>query len=218
MGDVLSCKRYGPQKMPCTCIPMPPSQLIGYGAIFGRQFFYGQWPEQWTKYNAVALELYPIVVALQVWGMSLSQKKIELHRGCQLVKSCYLQARRERASASVLALTAILHALNRTLYFRARDSNTNFRTNTIVLLPLLRRNTPAPLFAYPTSEPITRAWFNTNCNACLKFLGMDSGKFKGHSFRIGAATEASASGLSDAQIRQLGHWRSDALKAYIRIQ
>ncbi|KAK6195007.1 hypothetical protein SNE40_000528 [Patella caerulea] len=37
-----------------------------------------------------------------------------------------------------------------------------------------------------------------------------------HSFRIGGASLAAHNGLSDSQIRQLGRWRSDAFRKYIR--
>ncbi len=39
---------------------------------------------------------------------------------------------------------------------------------------------------------------------------------KGHSFRIGAATFAAERGFSDAQIRSMGRWQSDAFRKYIR--
>jgi hypothetical protein len=75
-----------------------------------------------------------------------------------------------------------------------------------------------PLFAYPSGTPITRHWFNTHFKNTLRLVGLDPSRFKGHSFRIGAATEAASSGLSDSQIRYRGRWRSDAFKSYIRIQ
>ena len=46
--------------------------------------------------------------------------------------------------------------------------------------------------------------FNTKLSHCLTFCGRDTKKYKGHSFRIGAASHAANKGFSDAQIRTLG--------------
>ena len=40
---------------------------------------------------------------------------------------------------------------------------------------------------------------------------------KGHSFRIGAASFAADKGLSDAQVRALGRWKSNTFLKYIRL-
>ena len=50
----------------------------------------------------------------------------------------------------------------------------------------------------------------------FRTCGLNPTQYKGHSFRIGAATLAAESGLSDAQIRLLGRWKSDSFRKYIR--
>ncbi|XP_077979653.1 uncharacterized protein LOC144434995 [Glandiceps talaboti] len=75
---------------------------------------------------------------------------------------------------------------------------------------------PGPLFIMPTGSAVTREHFVSHLNICLNFCGLDASRYKGHSFRIGAASRAAALGLSDAQIRVLGRWKSDAFKSYIR--
>ncbi len=52
--------------------------------------------------------------------------------------------------------------------------------------------------------------------AALEKMGVDSGGFSGHSFRIGEATAASQAGVGDATIHLLGRWRSDAYKWYVQ--
>ena len=44
------------------------SGSIGYGAVCGKQWFYGTWPASWLHHNITTLELYPIVAAVVVWG------------------------------------------------------------------------------------------------------------------------------------------------------
>ena len=51
----------------------------------------------------------------------------------------------------------------------------------------------------------------------IKYCGLDPSRYKGHSFRIGAASLAADAGMSDAQIRALGRWQSNAFHKYIRI-
>ena len=75
---------------------------------------------------------------------------------------------------------------------------------------------PGPLFCHQNLEPITVYQFNTELSRCLTFCGLDTKRYKGHSFRIGAASHAADKGFSDAQIRTLGRWKSDAFKTYIR--
>ena len=49
----------------------------------------------------------------------------------------------------------------------------------------------------------------------LQEVGVDSSKYSGHSFRIGAATTAAKLGVSDSLIMILGRWRSSAFVRYI---
>lgn len=51
----------------------------------------------------------------------------------------------------------------------------------------------------------------------LKFAGLDPARYKGHSFRIGAASHGAENGMSDAQNRILGRWKSKAFQRCIRV-
>lgn len=72
------------------------------------------------------------------------------------------------------------------------------------------------LFVTKSGEPVSRSQFSEVLNRSLLFCGLPLNRFKGHSFRIGAATWLMQSGKSDAQIRNLGRWHSNAFLKYIR--
>ena len=79
-----------------------------------------------------------------------------------------------------------------------------------------RGDAVGPLFSYPDGSGFFRNKFAKLLALVLRHIGLNPNLYKGHSFRIGAATQAAADGKSDADIRCLGRWRSDAFKKYIR--
>ena len=40
----------------------------GYGAVCGAQWLFGLWPVSWQALNITILELYTIMVAVEMWG------------------------------------------------------------------------------------------------------------------------------------------------------
>lgn len=80
----------------------------------------------------------------------------------------------------------------------------------------LRPKSPGPLFCLTNGQPLTRSYFDKILHKCFDYCQLDSSKYKGHSFRIGAATAAADRGWSDAKIREMGRWKSNAFKKYIR--
>ena len=80
----------------------------------------------------------------------------------------------------------------------------------------LRGNAEGPLFVTMGGIPVSRTVFNTQLSRAFKTCGLDPARYKGHSFRIGAASYAAECGFSETQIRLLGRWSSDAFKKYIR--
>lgn len=96
---------------------------------------------------------------------------------------------------------------------------TNSSSNPIRLLRKylkLRGQKPGPIFMSHKNKNITHSMFNSYLKKVLNFLNMPTKLYKGHSFRIGACTQASISKVPDATIKALGRWKSDAYKRYIR--
>ena len=80
----------------------------------------------------------------------------------------------------------------------------------------IRGDQPGPLFCQLDNRPISVNQFNSELRRCLAFCGLDPQRYNSHSFRIRATCLAAEKGFSDAQIRALGRWKSDAFKLYIR--
>ena len=75
---------------------------------------------------------------------------------------------------------------------------------------------PGPLFLGADSIPLHRQAFVREVQKALCTVGIDGTLFNGHSFRIGAATSASAAGVAETTIKALGRWNSLAYQGYIR--
>ena len=52
------------------------ASYIGYGGIFGKRWFYGEWPLSWALYHITVKELFPIILALETWGHLIANKYI----------------------------------------------------------------------------------------------------------------------------------------------
>ena len=81
----------------------------------------------------------------------------------------------------------------------------------------VRGRSPGPLFAHADGLGYPYSQVNLILANIFASCGLDSKRYKGHSFRIGAASEAAKAGYSDAQICLMGRWKSDAFRKYIRL-
>lgn len=80
----------------------------------------------------------------------------------------------------------------------------------------LRGLHPGPLFCMQNNVPCSRGLFSKMLKQTLMKAGLDPARFKTHSFRIGATTEAAARGIAEINIQQMGRWQSNAFHKYIR--
>lgn len=80
----------------------------------------------------------------------------------------------------------------------------------------IRLQSQGPLFIFKDGTPLSRNHLVRHLREAFSQVDLDASKFSGHSFRIGAATTATAAGLSDSFIQTLGRWKSPIFTAYIR--
>ena len=73
-----------------------------------------------------------------------------------------------------------------------------------------RGGSPGPLFLLENDTPLHRRYSVSQIQSTLSSAGIHGSSFNGHSFRIGAATTASAAGIPEATIKVLGRWKGMA--------
>ncbi len=92
----------------------------GYWSIFGHHWFYGHWPERWHSLNITILELFPIVLALCVWGSHVSNKRITIFTdNAALVEVINRQTSKE-PTVMVFIRHLVLTCLRHNILFRAK--------------------------------------------------------------------------------------------------
>ena len=79
-----------------------------------------------------------------------------------------------------------------------------------------RGQSPGPFFSFANGNSLTRDRFVSAVCSALDQAGVDSSRYAGHSFRIGAATTAAQRSIPDSLIKTLGRWQSEAYTVYIR--
>lgn len=81
-----------------------------------------------------------------------------------------------------------------------------------------RGPSPGPFFMHKNSKPVTASEVAKMLAWALRTAGWDPSLYGTHSFRIGWITHLAGLGASDAKMRSLGRFHSNAFKKYIRHQ
>ncbi|XP_077778977.1 integrase/recombinase xerD homolog [Podarcis muralis] len=80
----------------------------------------------------------------------------------------------------------------------------------------LRPPGPGPFLIHEDGSPMSRYQFTRVLRKAIEACGLSALEYAAHSFRIGAATTAAHLGLPADRIKEMGRWRSNAYKSYIR--
>ena len=131
---------------------------LGFGAIFGNHWCFGQWPSKWQGRNIAFLEFYPIILSLYLWGE-------EMHNNCilfftdndTLVHVINKQSCKDKLLMfCVRKLVAI--CLKHNILFRAKHIPGVFNTLADSLSSLqvhtFRKLAPAQMDLQPTAVPL----------------------------------------------------------------
>ena len=92
----------------------------------------------------------------------------------------------------------------RTTIYLGRTSGPICPVSAMLQYVAIRPVTDGVQFITKNSNPLSKSAFATMVQVTLRRVGIDPSRFKGHSFRIGAATTAAACGLNKGLIKMLG--------------
>ena len=91
----------------------------GYGALFGRRWFYGEWPPNWKSLNIAFLELFPITISLHVWGCQMSNQCVSLFTGNAALVDIINRQTSKHPMIMILVRDLVLTSLSHNILFRA---------------------------------------------------------------------------------------------------
>ena len=81
---------------------------------------------------------------------------------------------------------------------------------------VLRGTSKGPLFIFGDGTHLTCDNFVSAVRKAVFAAGVDTSKYAGHNFRIGAATTAAKLGIQDYLIRTMDQWEKSTYLLYIR--
>ena len=92
----------------------------GNGAIYGSSWMYGLFPREWQVFNITFLELYPIVLAVHVWGHLWKNHSIIFHSDNQALVSILNSHTSRDADIMCMVRRMVLECMKKNILFQAR--------------------------------------------------------------------------------------------------
>lgn len=96
------------------------SGALGYAAVFGSSWFSGSWLEEHQPYQITIKELFPIVLALEIWGQKLKNHKILFFSNNMVVVEIINKQSSKEKNVMRLIRRLVLVALKFNIYFKAK--------------------------------------------------------------------------------------------------
>jgi len=123
----------------------------GYAAVFGSKWFAGIWPPEMKDLNITVKELFPIVLAMEIWGHTLANHKVLFLTDNQAVEAIINKTTSKDKILMKLVRRLVLASLNFNVHFRAK----HIAGKTNVVCDLLSR------FSFQEAHHIA-PWLNQN--------------------------------------------------------
>ena len=95
------------------------SGSLGYGAIFGQKWFYGEWPSKWKSKNIIVLEMFPIVLSVGIWADKLANRCVMFHTDNKALAGVINKKTTKEKELLVLVRALVLFCLQHNILFKA---------------------------------------------------------------------------------------------------
>lgn len=96
------------------------SAAFGYGAVYGNKWFLGAFPTSWKRVNITFLELYPIVLSVEIWGHLWQNHRIICITDNEALVAILNKKTSKVQSIMFLVRKLVLSCLRLNIEFRAR--------------------------------------------------------------------------------------------------
>lgn len=93
---------------------------LGYGAVFGKHWLYGSWPDKWKAFNITILELYPIVIAVETWGHLMANRCVVFFTDNRALVDIINKQTAKESRVMVLIRHLVLCCLRHNILFRSK--------------------------------------------------------------------------------------------------
>ncbi len=104
-----------------------------------------------------------------------------------------------------------------TIYISSNPSSKNCPVTALNSYLSIFKHSNGPLYQFIDNTPVSYTYISERIRQAISFIGLNPKHYKGHSFRIGAATHAASVGMSENVIQNMGRWSSNAMRRYVRL-
>ena len=129
---------------------------LGYGACYKTKWFFGRFPIEWRELNITFLELYPIVIALELWGHLWKNHSVVFYTDNEALTSVINKQTTRVTSIMFLVRKLVLRCLTLNIEFKAKHipGKLNCKADALSRLQVHRFKQHSPCSdAFPTCIP-----------------------------------------------------------------
>ena len=129
----------------------------GFGAVFGAQWCYGEWPGEWKGQNIAILEFYPIVLSLLLWGDKIRDKCLTIFTDNEALVHVINKSTCKDTTLMIFVRKLVLVCLRQNILFKAKHisgfKNSLADALSRLQIPRFKRLAPAYMDPMPTVIP-----------------------------------------------------------------